>query len=320
MIELGFTSLIPPRVIRFGLRLVVATALLSGILVWIAPPADLLAAVAAAQPRWLLSAAALTPMGLVLQWWKWRRLVRVGLPHIGERDILRSLFAGFGLGLLTPGRLGELGRGSLWPGDRLQALTLAAADRLVSSVATLVAGAACALYTFPAAWGLWAVLAVLVAGLSLRRFSSCLSDRLAVWRQRSALANVSRSAWLGNIVAAILFNMLFFIQMFCLLRATGPLNVEVVVAIPILFALKTLLPISLMDLGVREAAAAAVLGSVGVAAATAVQASLMLFGLNVLAPGLAGLLVLSLGTRAAPLPTSTQESRVHPCALTASPR
>ena len=161
---------------------------------------------------------------------------------------------------------------------------------------------------------------MLVAGLSLRRFSSRLSDRLAVWRQRSALANVSRSAWLGNIVAAILFNMLFFIQMFCLLRATGPLNVEVVVAIPILFALKTLLPISLMDLGVREAAAAAVLGSVGVAAATAVQASLMLFGLNVLAPGLAGLLVLSLGTRAAPLPTSTQESRVHPCALTASPR
>ena len=76
-----------------------ATALLYGIVRWIAPPADLLAAAAAAEPRWLLLAAALTPIGLVLQWWKWRRLVRAGLPRIGERDILNSLFAGFGLGL-----------------------------------------------------------------------------------------------------------------------------------------------------------------------------------------------------------------------------
>jgi hypothetical protein len=67
-----------------------------------------------------------------------------------------------------------------------------------------------------------------------------------------------------------------------------------------------LLPISLMDLGVREGAAVAVLGAVGVAAATAVQAALMLFGLNVLVPGLAGLLVLSLGTRTTRLPNSTQ--------------
>ena len=111
---------------------------------------------------------------------------------------------------------------------------------------------------------------------------------------------------MGNIVAAIVFNMLFFVQMFCLLRATGPLSVDAVIAIPIMFALKTLLPISLMDLGVREGAAIAVLGFVGVGAAPAVQASLMLFGLNVLAPGLAGLLVLFLNTRATHLPTSTQ--------------
>jgi hypothetical protein len=59
-----------------------------------------------------------------------------------------------------------------------------------------------------------------------------------------------------------------------------------------------LLPISFMDLGVREAASVVVFGSVGVAAATAVQASLMLFGLNVLLPGLAGLLLMSFGSHA----------------------
>jgi len=294
--------LIPSRSIPFLLRLSVATALLYVIVRWIAPPADLLAAAAAAEPRWLLLAAALTPIGLVLQWWKWRRLVRAGLPRIGERDILSSLFAGFGLGLLTPGRLGELGRGAGWSGDRFRAMMLAGADRLVSSLVTLVAGVGCALYTVPAAWVVWAVLAVLAVGVSLRKFWG--TARLA--SLLSALADVSRAAWVGNIVAAIVFNMLFFAQMLCLLRAAGPLSVDAVIAIPIMFALKTLLPISLMDLGVREGAAIAVLGSVGVGAATAVQASLMLFGLNVLAPGLAGLLVLFLNTRTTHLPTSTQ--------------
>ena len=59
-----------------------------------------------------------------------------------------------------------------------------------------------------------------------------------------------------------------------------------------------------MDLGVREAAAIAVLGPVGVTAATAVQSSLLLFGMNVLLPGLAGLLVLARGTETSSLSNS----------------
>ncbi len=280
-----------------GIRLAVASALLFALLRWILPPADLLAAAAAAQPRWLLLAASLTPIGLLIQWWKWRRLVQAGLPGIGEGDIVQSLFTGFGLGLLTPGRLGELGRAVGWQGDRLRGTMLATADRLVSSFVTLWVGALGALYVAPVLWGMWAVGAGAVVGLAWYRFGHRIPRRLAPWRRLSMLTDVGWQSWVGNASAAVLFNLLFFLQMFCLLRSTGPVPEGAIMAIPAMFALKTLLPISLMDLGVREGAAVGVLGTVGVGAATAVHASLMLFCLNVLAPGVVGLLVLSLVTR-----------------------
>ncbi len=281
--------------IRFVARLAVAGALLYTIATWIVSPAELLAGAASADPYWLLLAAMMTPVGLLLQWWKWRRLVQASLPEIGEADILLSLFTGFGLGLLTPGRLGELGRGAHWPGARARATALAAADRLVSSLVTLAAGAAWAVYCMPISWGVWCGLAMIGIGVSWRQFGSRLAAQLALRWDMTCLTDIPRNVWMSNTLAALLFNVVFCLQMFCLLRATGAIALWALFAIPAMFALKTLLPISFMDLGVREAAGVVVLGGVGVAATTAVQASLMLFGLNVLLPGVAGLLVLSIG-------------------------
>ncbi len=296
------------------LRLLVAVALLYGIGRWIASPTELLDAAMSAQPRWLLLAAALSPVGLLLQWWKWRRLLRDSMPQVGEGDILRSLFAGFGLGLLTPGRLGELGRGAGLSKDRRRATALAGADRLLSGGITLLIGLLCASYTAPSL-ALWCVGVIGASGTLLwyaRGWGR--PERLILWYQRSALADVTGPAWAGNVIAALLFNLLFFAQMFCLLRAAGPLSVDAVVAIPTMFALKTMLPISLMDLGVREGAAVAVLGVAGVTATIAIQASLMLFALNVLAPGLAGLGFLFFGMRSMSRPTNSKRVEfAHVC-------
>ncbi|MDA0334756.1 MAG: lysylphosphatidylglycerol synthase domain-containing protein [bacterium] len=283
--------------LRLIARLAVAGALLYTITRWVVSPAELLENVVAADPYWLLLAAIMTPVGVLLQWWKWRRLVQASLPEIGEADILLSLFTGFGLGLLTPGRLGELGRGAHWPGARARATALAAADRLASSLVTLVAGAAWVVYYLPISWGVSCGLAMVGIGVSWRRFGSRLAAQLALRWDMACLTDIPRNVWVSNSLAAIAFNVVFCLQMFCLLRATGAIALSAVFAIPAMFALKTLLPISFMDLGVREAAGVLVLGSVGVAATTAVQASLMLFGLNVLLPGVAGLLVLAIGHR-----------------------
>ena len=118
---------------------------------------------------------------------------------------------------------------------------------------------------------------------------------------------VGRQGWQQNLAAAILFNGLFFAQMYCLLRALGPVEPQAMLAIPMMFAAKTLLPISWLDLGIREGAAIVVLGTAGVLPAVAVQAALMLFAMNVLAPGVAGLLVLCLDAPEASHPSQRAE-------------
>ena len=107
-----------------------------------------------------------------------------------------------------------------------------------------------------------------------------------------------------NALGAVLFNTVFWTQFYCLLRAGEPVAAQAVAAIPAVFALKALLPVSFMDLGVREGAAALILGGLGVSVATAVHAALALFAINVLLPGAVGLLQLSLpgGVRRQPPP------------------
>jgi hypothetical protein len=284
------------------LRLTVAAGLLLGIANWLVPPAQLLAAFTSLHSSWLLLAASLGLLGLVVQWWKWRRLVHDGLPAISESEILRSLFVGFGLGMLTPGRLGELGRGLGWPGGRIRATTLTAADRHISSLVTLTIAAGCALYFVSSAWRLACVgLILAIVGIASfasvrRRFGRSLTERLLRRLGVSPNLGVTRAGWRSNASAAVLFNLIFLLQMLCILRASGPVASETAIAIPIMFALKALLPISFMDLGVREGAAIAVLGPLGVSAVIAVQSSLLLFTMNVLLPGVAGLLVLARGT------------------------
>lgn len=295
-----------PTRAHVALRLVIAAGLLYAIGRWVVSPHQLLASGSDMSIPWVALATLLMPLGLVLQWWKWRQLVMAALPEISAQQIARSLLTGFGLGLLTPGRLGELGRGASWAGVRWQAVALAGADRLLSSSVTLALGGLCALMTLSSLQGPLVAGSLLILCVAVGMIAHRLGARLPA-RYALPVRRVGRHAWQQNLAAAVVFNMLFFTQMYCLIRALGPVEPQALLAIPVMFAVKTLLPISFLDLGVREGAAIVVLGMVGVAPAAAVQAALMLFALNVLAPGAAGLLVLCFDARAASHPSQRAE-------------
>ncbi len=255
-------------------------------------PQALLRTMAGLDLRFAGAAVALLPVGLALQWWKWRVLLRASAPEVSGADALRSLLAGFGLGLITPGRLGELGRGLVLPGRRMAATQLALADRTTSAGVTLLAGALSA-FLIPGIGGGWilggaaSVLAIGGAGWYLLR------RRRRQWLE--VLDAVPAHAWAANSCGSAVFNLVFFGQFHLLLLAAGPLPPSVFWSVPAVFALKTLLPISFLDLGVREFAAVSVLGVAGVQPAVALQAALLLCAVNLVAPGLAGLIVLGQG-------------------------
>jgi hypothetical protein len=161
-------------------------------------------------------------------------------------------------------------------------------DRLLSALVTLAAGAVSAVVLMPDV----GTLGLAVAGILLATVAWLVRGTGTRQVQGLAAPRVPLRGWLANLAAATLFNIVFFIQMSLLVGAGGELSTAVLWAVPAVFAIKTLLPISFLDLGVREAAAVGVLSLVGVTPAVALQASLILFALNVLVPGALGLLVL----------------------------
>lgn len=243
---------------------------------------------------------ALGLVGLAVQWAKWHRLLAAVRPGSGSRESLVSLLGGFGLGALSPGRLGELGRGVFLSDRRALASAGAVADRLSSFFVTVVLGLV----------GLWvadppmAARASAVVAAAAAVFLGRARGRLPAWGRLSAvgalLAEVSAALgslpprrWLEVISWSVLFNAVFFAQFYVFARAWGPVPGALVPVIPAIFAVKALLPVGFMDLGVREGAAVFFFERLGLDPVTGLSAALLVFGVNVLAPALLGLAVLT---------------------------
>ena len=233
-------------------------------------------------------------IGILVQWIKWQRLLRLHRPHTTWGDALHSLLIGFALGLVSPGRLGELGRGIFLGGDRAAWMGLAGVDRISSFVITT-----------GAAWlGLWmlyppgalGLLVLLVCSGSLV-LSAGQKDWKAADKWRflgrawTVLKNTPRTLWADILAWSALFNLIFFLQFYLLVRNGGTVATEAIWGIPLIFGLKAVLPLAFLDLGVREGAAVLVFSRLELDPAQAFNAALLLFFINVLIPGLIGLVL-----------------------------
>ena len=271
-------------------RLLAAGSLLAG-LVWYVRPAELASVLGQTDAGLVGAAVGLGLVGLGLQWIKWHALLRWARPHTRWGESLDSLLVGFALGLVSPGRLGELGRGLYLGGERALWAGLAGVDRLVSALVTLgFGGLALALWR-PRAVGLVILggLLVMGAGLVGRRALRGLAKRWGVWAQvLQGVSGLPRALWWATVFWSVWFNLVFFCQFYLILLSWGPVAPVGRLAIPMLFALKSLVPFSLLDVGVREGAAVLIFSWLGLPPSTALGAALIVFAINVLGPGLAG--------------------------------
>ncbi|MEE2658053.1 MAG: lysylphosphatidylglycerol synthase transmembrane domain-containing protein [Candidatus Latescibacterota bacterium] len=253
----------------------------------------LLHTLARADVSWIVAALALAPVGWALQWLKWRALLQVAVPNALPSLVTRSLLAGFALGAVSPGRLGELGRGLFVPGARAMATALAVADRAVSFAVTLMCAAMVLPWLLqPSRWilPLASITAIVVAVWIRRRELIQFVGRFySLRRMGQTLTAMDRSTLATVSALSLLFNLTFFVQLYLLLASFAPVPPASALAIPLVFGAKALAPVGIMDLGVREGAALLVLSPFGVDPAVAVQAALLLFAMNVLPPSVAGL-------------------------------
>lgn len=269
--------------------------LLLGGLAWYVDPLQLFERLQHLDVHTLWAALACGGLGIAIQWVKWQCLLVRFRPQTTWGEGLNSLLVGFGLGLLSPGRLGELGRGVMLGGKQSTWVGLSAVDRTCSAAISVFLGWG-GLLALNSPVALAALGGAVLLAAALIGAGARLSGPLKRWEGLAHLAAVvgqtPGALWLQVCLWSVVFNLVFFFQFYLLLSSWGPLPREALWGIPLFFGLKVLLPLSIMDIGVREGVAVLVFTPLQLDPAVAFNAAFLQFLLNVLLPGLAGWLLL----------------------------
>lgn len=265
-----------------------------------------------ADPASLLIATALFVPNLFLQWYRWHLLLRLINPAVPRSESVVSLLGGMVAGFVTPGRIGEVGRTLfLQKEDRLQALGLVVIDKLYAFFPVVVGGiwglflllsylfhyAAFIVYPLGLIASLLSLLALLIVfhPFWIRTFFYNLSILMPAKEKIQRVIHCmdrfeTRQARIQLALSILLYGV--YIVQFCLFAlAFQPIPwTTALTATTATIFVKTLLPISFGDLGIREGASVFFFLKFNVEKATAFNSSLLLFAVNVLLPTLIGLI------------------------------
>lgn len=254
-------------------------------------------------------------LNIGLQWLRWHLLVRAGDLGLSPAGSFRVLLAGYPLGLITPGRIGELGRGAVVSGEHdsvaVAGLTmLEHAFGLVGAVGVAFLGMIISGYG--TTWK-WAILLILYGALI---YTALHPYRLVGWARAlapilpasiknrvSELAGRFAQGWrlAGRRVAlaAIAISILQFITVVTQFTicysavAYIPALVKIAGAWSVVLGAKYFLPITIGDVGVREGLAVAVFADLAMPTPAALVAALMIYLLNVIVPASVGAVILA---------------------------
>lgn len=284
------------------------TCLALGFLLWRLPTGALRVAFQNIDSRQLLPALCCVLGMLAVRAYKWHQMLSEGGVVVHPRESIRSLLGGFVLGLIIPGRLGELGR-CLFSAEshRVRVTLLNILDRALDmwALLTLAVPGLFLLVPRPAAifgLGVWLAILPVVMGLPTLISTLAVAPRWPeVVRTRAAaaapiLARIRTRRYAVLSVCSTSLDMLLF---FFLLRAFHPVEFATALATFPLIVMAGGLPVSLSGLGLREGVAALLLTRFAIPPGVAVDVALLLFAFSALIPALLGGVWLLVDRRAA---------------------
>jgi len=301
----------PARKISFFILKIIVALLVMILLIHRISLDRLITSIRLANLQWIFYSILLLPVNLYLQFIKWRLIVRREVKTARNRQIAYSLLVGSAFGLITPGRLGDFARTLfISHADWVRLMGLLTIDKFISLAVLYLLGIIGfshfislnlhLLIWFPILM-ITVFLAVLILVIIFRPF--LLRDLVFYFhRKNSRFPALDRFLKGIEMVTPQLTLRLSFFSMlqtltYCLQLVFFVLAFEnirlwegLVASFAVMFS-KSLLPISLGDLGIRESAAVFFFGHFNISSAAAFNASFLLFTLNVLLPALLGLLL-----------------------------
>jgi uncharacterized protein (TIRG00374 family) len=295
----------------FWIIKVAITIFILAILINTIKPREIISAFRGAERAPMVIAFALLPLNLILQIVKWRILLKSLKPTTSNSQVVESLLVGFTLGLATPGRLGELARAfAVRDCEPLQVMGLSLADKFYNLACIALFGGlgiltlpgmvlqqnlyiiiSCAVFY---AIGAFVIIYLAVHPGFIRGLLYSISLMLPIRKKLQSLIRcldgLTQERARLVLLISILFYFTFIAQFFILTQAFSQLSpVDGFRGLPAIIFTKTFLPISIGGLGVGELASVRFLSLFKVQAVAAFNASLLLFTINVLIPGIVGL-------------------------------
>lgn len=263
---------------------------------------------------YLLIGSVLVLANAGLTFLRWRYLVRLIASGISDKDVFSSLFIGFSAGFFTPGQVGEHGGRmvTLSSLPALQVLAVSIIDKLYNQAVTVIAGVIAAWIYFviylPQYWTPWLTAVAIVIVVSflvvvlypdlLKKILRALLHRFRKYRAISSFLFMKdvfhRRQARVLLFLTILLYCVIILQYHFFVLAFEPVSIGVsaLCTANVLFTKSVVLPISFSDLGVRETTAIFFFSRAGVSAASAFNASICIFFVNIFFPSLLGSLLI----------------------------
>jgi uncharacterized protein (TIRG00374 family) len=286
-----------------AVRILVSVLILS-LIVSLVQWQNVLVALQSADSRFMLLAVFLLIGNLSVRTLKWHTMLRSVKESPTFAEAYGSVMLGISLGSFTPGELGDIAGRALHITDakRSHLVGLTLLDKLQIFVVTSCAGGvslACLAFDDPYLRTFLSIVIILLSCIFMMRlgFIATLGQRLNTWLlKRPWLSRVldgfqllTPSQLLSTALYTLLFHGVLILQMYCLLNAFSPISfLHAFVGTSAMMFVKSLLPISIGDLGVREAGSIYFFSLYGISQAAALNASLILFFINIFVPSLMG--------------------------------
>lgn len=230
---------------------------------------------------------------VTLQFLKWIILLnQVRPPHLWL-DGLRAFLCGTALGLISPGRMGELGRAFfVRSGQRWSIVELTVIDKISAVLGiSIMAIVACGIRQWRLGLIAMSMAALLLSGIIIKW--DIVRGIFLRWLKKNRTGegvsfSISRAVSGPTIALAVLMYSAINIQFYFLANSFEPVAITAVLAVQPLIMLINLVPITLAGLGIREGAAVMMLAVYGVSESTAFNAAFLVFFSNVFVPALLG--------------------------------
>jgi uncharacterized membrane protein YbhN (UPF0104 family) len=252
----------------------------------------------------LIIAALLLFVNIGIRVFKWHTMLCSVKDNPTFAEAFGSVMLGISLGSFTPGEIGDFAGRALHITDakRSHLVGLTLLDKAQIFIVTSCAGIVSIMYLlvsniFIIAFG--TVIVVFLSGICIMRLGmiAALGHRLNTsffkkpWLTGvlDGLNFLKPRQLFTTVLCTLAFQGILILQMFFLINGFAKISfTHAFIATSAMMFLKSLLPISIGDLGIREAGSIYFFSIYGISQAAALNASLMLFFINILVPSILG--------------------------------